>query len=87
MYNQQPRGLSAGMSGGMPQYQGNLNPPANYWQGNQMMIPGAPPPSHGMGGAMQQKGQPPQDKMQGLMQLLMQDPEAMAELMKKLGMK
>lgn len=27
--------------GGAPQYNGNMNAPANYWQGNQMMIPGA----------------------------------------------
>lgn len=54
MYNQQQqRGLSAGMFGPMPQYQGNMAPPANYWQGNQMMIPGA----DGLGGLAQAIGQ------------------------------
>jgi hypothetical protein len=39
--------------GGAPQYNGNMNAPANYWQGNQMMVPGA----DGMGGLAQALGQ------------------------------
>ena len=67
---------------GAPQYSGNFGAPANYWQGNQMMIPGAPPNSPGMGGAMQ-----PQAPQAGLLQMLLQDPAAMGELMKRMGMK
>lgn len=66
---------------GAPQYSGNFGAPANYWQGNQMMIPGAPPASPGMGGQM------PQAPQAGLLQMLMQDPQAMAALMKQMGMK
>lgn len=69
---------------GAPQYSGNFGAPANYWQGNQMMIPGAPPNSPGMGGAMQPQTQP--QNPQGLLQMLMQDPQAMAALMKQMGM-
>ena len=47
-----------------------------------MMIPGAPPNSPGMGGAMQ-----PQAPQAGLLQMLLQDPAAMGELMKRMGMK
>lgn len=67
---------------GAPQYSGNFGAPANYWQGNQMMIPGAPPASPGMGGAMQ-----PQAPQAGLLQMLLQDPKAVAALMKQMGMK
>lgn len=66
---------------GAPQYSGNFGAPANYWQGNQMMIPGAPSASPGMGGQMSQAPQA------GLLQMLMQDPQAMAALMKQMGMK
>lgn len=66
---------------GAPQYSGNFGAPANYWQGNQMMIPGAPPASPGMAGQM------PQAPQAGLLQMLLQDPAAMGELMKRMGMK
>lgn len=68
---------------GAPQYSGNFGAPANYWQGNQMMIPGAPSNSPGMGGQMQPQPQNPQ----GLLQMLLQDPQAMAALMQQMGMK
>jgi hypothetical protein len=40
------------MGQGSPQYGGNMNAPANYWQGNQFMVPGA----DGMGGLAQAIG-------------------------------
>lgn len=56
-----------------PQYNGNMGAPANYWQGNQMMIPGLAQGMQGMGG---QPGAPmmqdPQSALMALIQMLKQ---------------
>lgn len=66
----------------MPQYAANFGAPANYFEGNQLMIPGAPQgmalmPGQGMG----------QTPIANLLQMLMQDPQAMAEMMQRMGMR
>jgi len=58
---------------GAPQYNGNMGAPANYWQGNQMMIPGLAQGMQGMGG---QPGAPmmqnPQSALMALIEMLKQ---------------
>lgn len=66
----------------MPQYAANFDAPANYFEGNQLMIPGSPQGMAPMAG--QGMGQTP---IASLLQMLMQDPKAMAELMQRMGMR
>ena len=59
-----------------PQYNGNMGAPANYWQGNQMMIPGLAQGMQGMGGQPGQPGAPmmqdPQSALMALIEMLKQ---------------
>lgn len=58
----------------LPGYNANLNAPANFWQGNQLQIPGAQGltggPTAGQPPGMPQPGQPPQGGIQGLLGML-----------------
>lgn len=69
----------------MPQYDANFDAPANYFEGNQLMIPGRP---QGMApiGVLAGKALE-QTPIASLLQMLMQDPKAMAEMMQRMGMR